>query len=90
MANNDISGLSLQAVEFLSAIKHIGAAIIVPHTKNKNTTVSSAGYIFITWLCEVIRNCILVSWIRFSIAGRGETCLQKINEIPVQYTSLTA
>lgn len=54
MVTSDISGLNLQALEFVSAIKHTGAAIIVVHRMNKNTTMSSAGYIFMTWVCKVI------------------------------------
>ena len=53
MATRAISGLSLQAPTFPSAIRHTGAAIIVEHMRLKKTTTSSAGYIFITWVCKM-------------------------------------
>jgi hypothetical protein len=53
MATRVISGLSLHALGFASANKHTGADIIVAHKLYKNTTVSSAGYIFITWVCNI-------------------------------------
>ena len=52
METNTISGLSLQALEFPSASKQTVADIIVPHKLYKDTTISSAGYDFITWVCK--------------------------------------
>ena len=52
-ATSAISGLSLQALKFPSAIKHTGAAIIVAHKRYKKTKTSSAGYIFIVWVCKM-------------------------------------
>jgi hypothetical protein len=48
MATNAISGFSLQALKFVSAIKHSGADITVAHNTHKKTTTISDGYIFIT------------------------------------------
>ena len=53
MATNAISGLSLEALMFPSANKQTGADIIVPHKLYKDTTISSAGYDFITWVCKM-------------------------------------
>jgi hypothetical protein len=53
MATNAISGLSLQALKFPSANKQSGADIIIPHKLFKNTTISSEGYVFITWACKM-------------------------------------
>lgn len=50
MATNAMPGLSLQALKFVSAIKHTGADIIVPHKLNKKTKTISAGYVFMTWV----------------------------------------
>ena len=61
MATNVISGLSIQELKFPSTIKHTGADIIVAHKRYKKTTTTSAGYIFITWVCKMPKNANLAS-----------------------------
>ena len=48
-------GLSLQPLKFLSTNKDTGADITVAHKLYKNTTISSDGYILITWVCKMLR-----------------------------------
>ena len=73
MDTSAISGRSLQSLKFPSAIKHTGADIIVAHNLYKKTTVSSDGYIFITWVCEMPHNSNLafVTLIRLEPCGHS-------------------
>ncbi|GKU96961.1 hypothetical protein SLEP1_g10141 [Rubroshorea leprosula] len=51
-----IFGLRIQELRFGSAIKHTGRDTMVPKRLLKKTTTNSAGYIFITCGCEVVKN----------------------------------
>lgn len=53
MATNATPGLSFQALKFVSANnKQTGADIIVPHKLYNNAKTSSAGYVFMIWVCD--------------------------------------
>lgn len=51
MEINVISGFIFQALKFASNSKHTGADMSAPHRLYKNTTITSAGYSFITLVC---------------------------------------
>ncbi|KAF1889647.1 hypothetical protein Lal_00024974 [Lupinus albus] len=44
-------GFIFQAPKFASSSKHTGADMRVPHRLYKKTTITSAGYCFITLAC---------------------------------------
>lgn len=56
MAISAISGLSLQELDLASAIKHTGVHMIVALKLIKKTTISSAGYAFITRACKLLQH----------------------------------
>lgn len=51
MEINVISGLIFQALKFDSSNKQIGTDTSAPDTLYKKTTITSAGYSFITFVC---------------------------------------
>ena len=54
MAINAISALGFPPLKFMSSIKDTGSDTTVAQKLYTNTTITSDGYILITWVCKML------------------------------------